>query len=130
MSELEKKFEKVSPEVAAKATRRRFTQAYKEQVLSEADRCTQPGEIGELLRREGLYWSSLRRWRKERREGSLDPKQRGPKPLPNKQELQELARLQRENARLTERLRQAELIIEVQKKVSQMLGIQLPAQSD
>lgn len=128
MSESGKKLEKVSPEVAAKATRRRFSEAYKEQILAEADRCSHPGELGELLRREGLYRSSLRRWRKERREGTLPPKQRGPKPSANKQETQELARLKRENARLAERLRQAELIIEVQKKVSEMLGIRLPEQ--
>jgi len=130
MSESGKKLEKVSPEVAAKATRRRFSQAYKEQILNEAEQCTDPGAVGELLRREGLYWSSLHRWRRERREGTLDPKQRGRKPLPNKQETQELARLKRENARLAERLRQAELIIEVQKKVSEMIGVRLPEQPD
>jgi transposase-like protein len=130
MPEAGKKSEKNPPEVSEKATRRRFTQAYKEQILAEADQCTQPGELGELLRREGLYSSNLTRWRRERELGTLDPKQRGRKPNPNKKETQELARLKRENARLTERLRQAELIIEVQKKVSEMMGIKLPEQDD
>ena len=128
MSEAAKKSEKTSSEIAEKATRRRFTQAYKEQILSEADQCTLPGQLGELLRREGLYSSNLTRWRRERGLGTLDPKQRGRKPNPNKKEVQELAKIKRENARLTERLRQAELIIEVQKKVSEMMGIKLPEQ--
>jgi transposase len=130
MSEAGKKTEKNTPEVSEKATRRRFTQAYKERILADADHCTQPGELGELLRREGLYSSNLTRWRRERELGTLDVKQRGRKPNPNKKETQELAKLKRDNARLTERLRQAELIIEVQKKVSEMMGIKLPEQDD
>jgi transposase len=117
-----------SPEVSEKASRRRFTAEYKARVLDEADRCTEPGQVGELLRREGLYSSHLTNWRRQRKTG-LAPKQRGRKPKPNKQEQQELDRLRRENKRLAERLRQAETIIGVQKKVCEMLGIP-PAQRD
>ena len=130
MSEAGKKGPKISPEVSEKATRRRFTRAYKEQILAEADQCTEPGQLGELLRREGLYSSNLSCWRRQRESGTLAPKQRGRKPNPNKKETQELAKLKRDNASLMERLRQAELIIEVQKKVSEMMGIKLPEQDD
>ena len=123
MSEAGKKETKTSPEVPEKATRRRFTRAYKEQIHAEADLCTDPGELGELLRREGLYSSSLSRWRRERTAGTLDTRKRGRKPNPSKKETQELAKLKRDNARLTERLRQAVLVIEVQKKVSEILGV-------
>jgi transposase-like protein len=111
-----------SPEVSEKASRRRFTAEYKARILDEADRCTEPGQVGELLRREGLYSSHLTNWRRQR-EAGLAPKQRGRKPKPNKKEQQELDRLRRENKRLAERLRQAETIIDVQKKVCEMLGI-------
>ncbi len=111
MSEAEKKEPKKSPEVTEKAKRRRFTLAYKEKILAEADQCTVPGELGALLRREGLYWSTLSSWRRQRESAALAPNQRGRKPNPNKKEARELAKLKRDNARLTERLRQAELII-------------------
>ena len=116
MSETGKKEAKISPEVSEKAARRRFTRAYKEQILAQADQCNAPGQLGELLRREGLYSSNLSRWRRQRDAGRFAAKQRGRKPNPNKKENQELAKLKRYNVRLTERLRQAELIIEVQKK--------------
>jgi transposase len=111
------------PEVVAKAARRRFTAEYKLRVLAEADTCTKPGQIGALLRREGLYRSHLDKWRKQRREGTLQalaPQKRGPKV-----DLQaaEIARLRRENERLLERLRRAETIIDVQKKVAALLGV-------
>jgi transposase-like protein len=112
--------------VSEKPVRRRFTAEYKTRILDEADRCSEPGQLGELLRREGLYSSHLTNWRRQRDAG-LSPKRRGRKPIPNKQERQELERLRRENKRLAERLRQAEMIIDVQKKVSEMLGIP-PAQ--
>jgi transposase len=130
MSEAGKKETNMSPEVTEKATRRRFTLAYKEQILAEADQCTAAGELGELLRREGLYSSNLSSWRRQRDLGTLAPNQRGRKAKLNKKETQELAKLKRDNARLTERLRQAELIIEVQKKVSEMMGIKLPETDD
>ena len=111
-----------SPEVIEKASRRRFAGEYKARILDEADRCTEPGQVGELLRREGLYSSHLTNWRRQR-EAGLAPKRRGRKPKSNKKEQQELDRLRRENKRLAERLRQAETIIDVQKKVCEMLGI-------
>ena len=120
--------DRVKPEVREKAVRRRFTGEYKARILDEADRCTEPGQLGELLRREGLYSSHLTTWRRQR-EAGLAPKRRGRKPLPNKKEREELERLKRENKRLAEELRQARLIIDVQKKVSEVLGIP-PAQID
>ena len=121
------------PEVPEKASRRRFTAAYKLQMLEEAARCTKPGQLGELLRREGLYSSHLTTWRRQRDAGALgalEPKRRGRKPKAQDPSAKELERLRRENQRLTERLRQAETIIEVQKKVSEMLGIPLRSPSD
>lgn len=119
-----------NPEVPEKAQRRRFEAGYKLRILEEADRCTQPGQLGELLRREGLYSSHLTTWRKQRDEGALEglgPKKRGRKPKRKDAMALEVERLRRENQRLAERLRQAETIIEVQKKVSEMLGIQPPS---
>ena len=130
MSEPLKKNSEISPEVSEKPTRRRFSVAYKERILAEADQCTGAGELGELLRREGLYSSNISLWRQQRDKGTLGANRRGPKPNPNKKENQELAKLKRDNARLTERLRQAEIIIDVQKKVSEMMGIKLPDQDD
>ena len=117
------------PEVVPGAKRRQFRAKYKLRILAEADQCTQRGEIGALLRREGLYSSHLTTWRKQRDRGQLEgltPKKRGRKPDP---QAAELARLQRENERLQVRLEQAETIIEVQKKLSQMLGLP-PAERD
>jgi transposase-like protein len=110
-------------EVVAKAKRRVYPAEYKLRILREVDACQALGEIGALLRREGLYSSNLTSWRRQRERGELDglsPQKRGPKPDP---QAAELARLQRENERLRERLRRAELIIDVQKKVAQMLGV-------
>jgi transposase-like protein len=92
-------------------------------VLAEADACTQRGEIGALLRREGLYRSHLDKWREQRRAGALQalaPQKRGRKPDP---QAAEIARLRRENERLQQRLQRAETIIEVQKKLSALLGL-------
>ena len=112
------------PEVAAKATRRRFTAAYKLSIVEKADACETPGEIGELLRREGLYSSHLSAWRKAAREGSLRglAKRRGPRPSGGKREAKKVRKLERENARLREELRKARLIIDVQGKVAGLLG--------
>ena len=117
-----------SPEVLEKPVRRRFTVEYKAKILAEADACTESGMLGELLRREGLYSSLLSTWRRQREEGALaglTPKRRGRKAKPRNPLADEVARLQRENQRLKEQLRQAELIINVQKKVSEMLNIPL-----
>ncbi len=113
------------PEVPAKATRRRFTPEYKLRILKEADACT---DLGALLRREGLYSSNLTTWRKQRDHGvlkALSPKKRGRKENAHNPLQAENEKLQKENARLTKRLKQAELIIDFQKKVAQMLGIPL-----
>ena len=117
------------PAVAEKPVRRRFTAEYKIRVLREADRCTEPGQLGALLRREGLYSSHLSTWRQQRDAGTLaglTPKRRGPKPRADAPLIAENQRLSRENQRLTAKLRQAETIIEVQKKLSEILGIPLP----
>lgn len=114
-----------NPEVPAKAARRRFTAEYKLRILKQADACTELGKLGELLRREGLYASNLTTWRRQREEGvlsALKPKKRGRKEALRNPLIEENAKLRRDNERLTERLRRAEIIIDVQKKVSQMLG--------
>ena len=115
------------PEVSTRPVRRRFTAQYKLRILQEADRCSR-GELGALLRREGLYSSHLNTWRRERRRGELQaltPKKRGPKAAPPDPVAEECKRLRRENERLRRRLQQAETIIDVQKKVSELLGIPL-----
>src|SRR5271169_5680358 len=117
------------PGVPEKPVRRRFTAEYKLRTLREADRSTESGQLGAMLRREGLYSSHLTAWRKQRSEGtlaSLEPKRRGRKTSPDAPLVAENERLQRDNQRLTARLRQAETIIEVQKKLSEILGIPLP----
>jgi len=109
------------PEVLPKAERRQFSAEYKLRVLVEADRCSEPGQIGALLRREGLYSSHLSKWRQQRERGALS-QQRGRKADP---QTAELKRLQRENERLRSRLERAEHIIEVQKKLAELLGTTL-----
>ena len=119
------------PEVLPKAKRRTFTAAYKLWVLEEADKCReQPGQIGALLRREGLYSSHLTTWRRQRDAGQmagLKPQKRGRK---RDEEAAEISRLRRENERLGRQLAQAELIIEAQKKLSEILGITLDQTKD
>lgn len=113
------------PEVPAKARRRRFTAQYKLRILDEIEDCTEPGEIGALLRRKGLYSSLVSRWRQQREAGALEalePKKRGRKPRPVDPQAQRMAELERENARLRDKLEKAETIIEVQKKLSLLLG--------
>jgi len=117
------------PAVLEKPERRRFTAEYKLGILHEADRCTAPGQLGALLRREGLYSSLLSTWRRQRNEGTLvglTPKHRGRKANPDAPLIAENQRLKRETQRLAAKLRQAETIIEVQKKLSEILGIPLP----
>jgi transposase-like protein len=117
----------VDPEVTAKAVRRQFTAAYKRRVLEEAEQCG-PGGIAALLRREGLYSSHLNTWRQQREAGEiagLEPRKRGQKPLPRNPLAGECERLKRENARLQNRLQQAETIIDVQKRLCEMLGFSM-----
>jgi transposase len=116
------------PEVVPQAKRRRFSAKYKLRILEEADACRESGEIGALLRREGLYSSYLTAWRRQREQGQLDglsPKKRGRKPSVDEALAKELDALKRENQRLESRLQQAETIIEVQKKLSGLLGLTL-----
>lgn len=112
-------------EVLEKPVRRRFTAEYKQRILSEADACTEPGDIGRLLRREGLYSSHLSKWRDQREQAVLEgmSKSRGRKPLEKNPLAEEVARLQKENQQLQTRLMQAQTIIDVQKKLSQLLGL-------
>jgi len=114
------------PEVVDKPLRRRFTSEYKLRIVEEADRCTQPGEVGLLLRREGLYTSHLTSWRKARRTGSLKAlsKKRGRKAERNPLE-EKVRKLEREVDRLEKRLHKAHLIIDVQGKVAGLLGMSL-----
>lgn len=114
------------PEVPEKKPRRRFTASYKLRILKEYDTCINPGEIGALLRREGLYHSNINTWLKQRDKGvlhGLSPKKRGRKPRKINPLAREVARLERENKKLADKLQQAETIIDVQKKISEILGI-------
>ena len=124
MSALDRGVTIPDPEVDSRPKRRRFSAAYKARVVEEAEGCTEPGAIGALLRREGLYSSHLSKWREQYRLGALaalrDDK-RGRKARKHPLE-DEVARLRKENARLSGRLEKAEAIIEIQKKVAAMLG--------
>lgn len=119
-------------EVSSKATRRRFTAEYKLRILREVDghvASGRKGAIGEVLRREGLYSSHLMSWRAQREGGELaglDSKKRGPKAVPPDPNAKRLLDLERENAKLKKRAERAEALVELQKKVSQLLGIALP----
>lgn len=117
-------------EVSEKAKRRGFTADYKRKVLAEADSCTKPGEIGALLRREGLYSSHLAAWRTAARErgakAGLEPRKRGPKAQPKDARDGRIAELERKAAKLEAELERARTIIDIQKKVSELLGIPLP----
>ena len=121
------------PEVVAIARRRQFSPAMKRRILAAADRCTKPGEIGALLRREGIYSSQLAAWRKRRgAEGAsgLDTRKRGPKADPAVAQSHRTAKLTRENERLRRQLAQARLIIDVQKKVSSLLAMETTDDAD
>jgi len=109
-----------NPEVPEKTVRRKFTAAYKLRILKEAERCTKPGQVGALLRREGLYSSSLTSWRRQAARG-LVPKKRGPVAQKADPHVRRITVLERENEKLVHKLKQAELIIDVQKKVAELL---------
>ncbi len=116
------------PEVQQKPNRRRFSASYQARIVREADACTRKGEVGALLRREGLYSSQLSDWRKKYRKGgqaALREITRGRKPLQTVEE-KEVARLKKQVSSLETRLQKAETIIEIQKKISDLLGIQQP----
>lgn len=111
-------------EVRAKAERRRFSAEYKQKILKEADDCRQPGELGALLRREGLYSSNLTAWRAARDRG-LAPKKRGPKAAVKDARDRRITELERENRKWKARAERAEALVDLQKKVSEILGITL-----
>jgi len=120
------------PEVVAHATRRRFTAEYKHRIVSEAELAKGSGQIGALLRRERLYSSTLTAWRREREavvRQALTPQKRGPKSRRDPVQ-EEVQKLQKENARLTEQLRKAAIIIDVQKKLGTLLGWPLPTEEE
>ena len=111
-------------EVLERPQRRRFSAAYKLEILEEADRLVGTGQIGAMLRREGLYSSYLDKWRTQRDRGALSglqAKRRGPKPSESKQARQEIESLRRQNEKLKKKLERAEALIEIQKKVSALL---------
>lgn len=112
-------------EVVARARRRHFSNADKRRILQAADRCTKPGEMGALMRREGVYSSSLSTWRRQRDAAdlvALAPQKRGPKADPGQAQAQQIASLTRERDQLQIQLDKAKLVIEVQKKVAALLG--------
>ena len=111
------------PEVRIRAQRRRFSAEYKIRILEEADRCTEPGEVGSLLRREGLYSSSLSNWRRQRAAGTLGTAKRGRKADPLAAENKQL---RRENERLKRDLEKAKLIMDAQKKIAEILEYDMP----
>ena len=116
-------------EVVAKASRRRFTAEYKRKILREADACTELGAVGALLRREGLYSSHLTTWRAQRARGELaglTPKKRGPAPKPKNPLAGKVATLEREVSRQKARADRAEALVELQKKVAELLGTPFP----
>ena len=116
-------------EVTEKAKRRQYSAAYKLKILALAEGCTKSGELGALLRREGLYSSHLAAWRKARVVGEhagLEPKQRGPKAKAVDASAQKFAEQEKELARWKARAERAELLVEIQKQVATLLGIELP----
>ncbi len=121
------------PEVAAKPKRRQFTAEYRLRILEEADRCTEPGEVGQLLRREGLYSSHLTAWRKARRSGALRglaSKKRGAKPKARNPLEPKVRQLEAKVERLEKELHKAHTILDVQEKVAGLLGFSLESGKD
>jgi transposase len=119
--------------VSPTRTRRRFTAAFKLQMLEAADQCTKPGELGALLRREGLYSSHLSVWRAAVKSGTLiagEARRRGPKSTPPDPSVKRIALLERQLRRATARAERLELIVDLQKKVAQLLGLALPTSDD
>ncbi len=115
--------------VSTTRTRRRFTAAFKLKILESAEQCIKPGELGALLRREGLYSSHLASWRAASKRGELAglTQKRGPKPALPDPSIKRIAALERQLARATARAERLEIIVSVQKKVAELLGLVLPA---
>ena len=122
------------PEVTEAKPRRRFTAQYKLRILAEADACTEPGEIGVLLRREGLYFSYLTTWRRQKHQGllrAMSPQKRGRKNKAKNPLAREVSRLEKENVQLRKKLRKAYILIEAQKKMAEILDSPLfPEEND
>ena len=121
------------PEVTVKKPRRKFTAKYKLRILDAADACTEPGQMGELLREEGLYSSHLTCWRRQREDGllkAMEPKKRGRSLKKRNPLAQRVAELESENRRLNEKMRKAEIIIEAQKKISQLFSLTVQDSSE
>lgn len=121
----------VETEVTEKAKRRTFTAEYKRRILRQADACSKPGELGALLRSEGLYSSHLAVWRRARRSGEMDglaPKRRGRKPAPVDPRDKKIRELEVQLARANRRAERAEGLVAVQKKVAELLGIPLESE--
>jgi transposase len=122
-----------STEVQPRATRRRHTAEYKRGVLQEAERCPNSDAVGSLLRREGLYRSQLSEWRKQRKKGELGGlagKRRGPKPKQLDARDQEISQLKKKLAKAGLRIKQAEALLDLQKKMSEVLGVAFPGMGD
>jgi len=114
-------------EVSSRPQRRRFTAEYRRRIVKEAEACAEVGQVGALLRREGLYSSHLASWRRATERAELAaqaPRERGPKPKFDERD-RRLVELQRENDKLKARAERAELLVEIQKKVASVLGIPL-----
>jgi transposase len=112
----------VDAEVEPRAVRRHYTSEYKQRILDEIDQVREPGELGAILRREGLYSQIISKWRQQRQKGTLRDSHQAKRGRKADARAGELARLQAENQRLKARLERAEAIIDVQKKVSRLLG--------
>jgi len=118
-------------QVTAKPKRRTYTAEYKRRILKEADACATPGAVGALLRREGLYSSHLAVWRQARRRGelaALAPKRRGRKPTPVDPRDRKIAELERQLVQMTGRAERAQALVELQKKVAELLGLPLESE--
>ena len=121
------------PEVSDKPKRRQFTAEYKLSILEQIDQCINPGEVGALMRREGLFSSTVSGWRRQRERGKLDgltPKKRGRKAKPKDPRDKIIAEMNKENKQLKLKLAQAETVIDIQKKVAMLLGIPLKTLED
>ena len=132
-TEPEKALPRPDPEVPAKATRRRFSARYKLRVLEQADGCEESGEVGALLRREGLYWSNLQTWRRQREHGTLQaltPRKRGRKAKPVNPLDHQLRQVEAETRKLKRKLEKFEAMLDLQKKVSHLLGISLASSEE
>jgi len=125
---LNKKLPEPDPEVKPKPARRLFSAEYKLKILQQTDQCHEPGQIGELLRKEGLYSSHLTQWRKLRQQGILDglSERRGKKQQDRNQLIQENQALKRKNLQLEKKMEHLELLVEVQKKISDVFQISTP----